>query len=541
MHSHAAVRARRGGARGGRARPDPDPGAVPRVRGRLPARSTRSPAGSTARSRCSASSRLDRGDPQLDPDRGRDDRGRGRRVDVVEDLRERLRHVNEIVVGAARPRVRAAAGRRRSSGSTRRSRSATGSPSRSGSPAAGSCSARGRPVRRDDLGRGPRGRPGDPRPDALRLRPRRTVEEWARTPTARRLGRATGGPGAAGCSRSTARRTSRGPARGSSTASSCSPSSSIPPRSTGCRRDGRWRPRRLRRRPSPIRSAPASTASGVARPGRPGRRTTSRAGRSCARHAWARRARTRSCGSGCGPRSRRAPRQRRRLNRRPGAAAPGRRPRPPAPAQAPRRAATLPARRRAFPDDWFLRRGDFALGALHDTAWDAELDVVRAGSTGQPLSGRIEEPAAGTGFFSPLLADKGELHASDPDGAALDLARDRLVAHRLRAHLHVADPWAVPDGRASPARTACSPRSCSVACGGAGLDRHVVAARAPPARRPPRVDRAAAGPGRRAAVHDRVDLARPGPRRGVAPAGGLPGARTYDTGRFFRLVSAEAG
>jgi hypothetical protein len=46
------------------------------------------------------------------------------------------------------------------------------------------------------------------------------------------------------------------------------------------------------------------------------------------------------------------------------------------------------------------------------------------------------------GFFSPLLAGKGELHASDTDGAALDRARDRLVAHRLRAHLHVADPWA---------------------------------------------------------------------------------------------------
>jgi len=65
---------------------------------------------------------------------------------------------------------------------------------------------------------------------------------------------------------------------------------------------------------------------------------------------------------------------------------------------------------------------------------------------GLPPAGRIAEPAAGIGFFSPLLAARAELHASDTDGDALDLARERLVAHRLRAHLHVADPWAVPAG-----------------------------------------------------------------------------------------------
>jgi SAM-dependent methyltransferase len=95
----------------------------------------------------------------------------------------------------------------------------------------------------------------------------------------------------------------------------------------------------------------------------------------------------------------------------------------------------------AFPDDWFMRRGTYERGAIHDTAWAAELDVVTRWLDGLPLSGRILEPAAGVGFFSPLLASKAELHASDADGAALDLARDRLVAHRLRAHLHVADPW----------------------------------------------------------------------------------------------------
>jgi SAM-dependent methyltransferase len=105
-------------------------------------------------------------------------------------------------------------------------------------------------------------------------------------------------------------------------------------------------------------------------------------------------------------------------------------------------AAPRGAPQRAFPDDWFLRRGAFEHGAIHDAAWAAELDVVTRWLDGLPLSGRIVELAAGTGFFSPLLAERGELYAFDADGDALGRARDRLVAHRLRAHLHVADPWA---------------------------------------------------------------------------------------------------
>jgi SAM-dependent methyltransferase len=105
----------------------------------------------------------------------------------------------------------------------------------------------------------------------------------------------------------------------------------------------------------------------------------------------------------------------------------------------------------AFPDDWFLRRGAFERGAIHDAAWQAELDAVTRWLDGLPLAGRILEPGAGVGFFSPLLADKGELHASDADGDALDRARDRLVAHRLLAHLHVADPWSVAAAGDTPA------------------------------------------------------------------------------------------
>ena len=149
---------------------------------------------------------------------------------------------------------------------------------------------------------------------------------------------------------------------------------------------------------------------------------------------------------------------------------------------------------------------------------------------GLPLAGRIVEPAAGVGFFSPLLAERGELYASDPTATALDRARDRLVAHRLRAHLHVADPWSPPAPGAAPvtARRRCrrAPPTRLVAAfllgrvRGAGLDiaaaslrdrlrpggrLALVELRPDPAGGPP--------PGRR------LDLARPGAGRGGPPAG----------------------
>ena len=67
------------------------------------------------------------------------------------------------------------------------------------------------------------------------------------------------------------------------------------------------------------------------------------------------------------------------------------------------------------------------------------------GSTRSPIRGEIVELAAGTGWWSPLLASKGELSLYDANAATLDRARDRLVAHGLRAHIHVRDAWAEPD------------------------------------------------------------------------------------------------
>ena len=96
-------------------------------------------------------------------------------------------------------------------------------------------------------------------------------------------------------------------------------------------------------------------------------------------------------------------------------------------------------------DDWYLRRGRYERGPVHDAAWNAELDVAGRWLDALPIAGEIVELAAGTGWWSPLLASKGELSMYDGASGPLDRARERLVAHRLRAHLHLRDAWAEPD------------------------------------------------------------------------------------------------
>jgi SAM-dependent methyltransferase len=99
-------------------------------------------------------------------------------------------------------------------------------------------------------------------------------------------------------------------------------------------------------------------------------------------------------------------------------------------------------------DDWYLRRGRYSHGPVHDAAWNTELDAAGRWLDGLPIRGEIVELAAGTGWWSPLLAEKGELSLYDAAQAPLELARERLVAHGLRAHLHVRDAWAAPDRQA---------------------------------------------------------------------------------------------
>lgn len=105
-------------------------------------------------------------------------------------------------------------------------------------------------------------------------------------------------------------------------------------------------------------------------------------------------------------------------------------------------------------DDWYLRRGRYEHGPIHDAAWNAELDAAGRWLDNLPIAGRIVELAAGTGWWSPLLASKGELWMYDAAEAPLVRARERLVAHQLRAHLHLRDAWAEPSADASAAEGA---------------------------------------------------------------------------------------
>lgn len=96
-------------------------------------------------------------------------------------------------------------------------------------------------------------------------------------------------------------------------------------------------------------------------------------------------------------------------------------------------------------DDWYLRRGRYSRGPIADMAWQADLDAATMWLDGLPMSGEIVELAAGTGWWSPLLAQKGELSLYDVNEEPLDRARERLLAHGLRAHIHIRDAWEEPD------------------------------------------------------------------------------------------------
>jgi ubiquinone/menaquinone biosynthesis C-methylase UbiE len=96
-------------------------------------------------------------------------------------------------------------------------------------------------------------------------------------------------------------------------------------------------------------------------------------------------------------------------------------------------------------DDRYTRAGRYNRGPVRDLAWQMELDSVTTWLDRLPLRGEIAELAAGTGWWSTLLAGKGELSLYDVNEASLDVARRRLVAHGLRAHLYVRDAWDEPD------------------------------------------------------------------------------------------------
>lgn len=96
-------------------------------------------------------------------------------------------------------------------------------------------------------------------------------------------------------------------------------------------------------------------------------------------------------------------------------------------------------------DEIYGQRGAASGGSVLDLWREREIDEITGWLDQVPLSGEIVELAAGTGWWSPLLAQKGELSLYDINAEPLDMARGRLVAHGLRAHIHVRDAWQEPD------------------------------------------------------------------------------------------------
>ena len=77
--------------------------------------------------------------------------------------------------------------------------------------------------------------------------------------------------------------------------------------------------------------------------------------------------------------------------------------------------------------------GDISVNQASAVLREAMRDTIRRRSRWYLIQGGILVVAGVVALVSPLLAARAELHASDPDGDALDRARERLIAHRLRA------------------------------------------------------------------------------------------------------------
>jgi SAM-dependent methyltransferase len=174
-------------------------------------------------------------------------------------------------------------------------------------------------------------------------------------------------------------------------------------------------------------------------------------------------------------------------------------------------------------DDWYLRRGRYERGPIHDAAWNAELDAAGGWLDRLPLGGRIVELAAGTGWWSPLLASKGELWLYDAAAAPLERARERLVAHGLRAHIHVRDAWAPPEGEPADAVFA------GFWLSHVARDRTVVFLE---------TARAWLQPGGRLAIIDSLPDPQSGAADHPAPSGDLA-IRRLDDGREFTIVKVH--
>ena len=96
-------------------------------------------------------------------------------------------------------------------------------------------------------------------------------------------------------------------------------------------------------------------------------------------------------------------------------------------------------------DDWYLRRGRYSRGMLQDQAWRSDLEAAAAWLGSLPYHGRIAELAAGTGWWSPILARAGDLTLYDASPEPLAKAAARLAQVGLAADFVVCDAWAEPE------------------------------------------------------------------------------------------------
>jgi demethylmenaquinone methyltransferase/2-methoxy-6-polyprenyl-1,4-benzoquinol methylase len=96
-------------------------------------------------------------------------------------------------------------------------------------------------------------------------------------------------------------------------------------------------------------------------------------------------------------------------------------------------------------DDWYLRRGRYAHGVAADAQWASELAAAETWLKSLPIAGKVVELAAGTGWWSPVLAMKGDLSIYDANPEPLAIATERLRGLGLSAATEVRDAWTEPD------------------------------------------------------------------------------------------------
>lgn len=95
---------------------------------------------------------------------------------------------------------------------------------------------------------------------------------------------------------------------------------------------------------------------------------------------------------------------------------------------------------------WYMNRAPFVRGPVSGATWQGELDRAVLWLDALHFSGRIVELGAGIGFWTVLLASRGDTSAYDAREDRLVRARQRLIAHGLKAHLHPRQIDAAPEG-----------------------------------------------------------------------------------------------